>query len=72
MADKDSYTHLARALAVVRVPLAHATTLPLSVVINAQTPFSILDHYLRRNVGREGVIGTLLGARNGDGAEVEI
>jgi len=32
----------------------------------------ILDHSLRRNVDRERVIGTLLGVRNEDGAEVEI
>ena len=32
----------------------------------------ILDRSLRRNVDRERVIGTLLGVRNEDGAEVEI
>jgi len=72
MADKDSYIHLARPLTVVSVPPAQATTSPLSVVDNAQAPFSILDHLLRRNVDRERVIGMLLGVRNEDGAEVEI
>jgi len=72
MADKYSYIHLARTLPVVSVPPAQATTSPLSVVINAQAPLSILDHSLRRNADRERVIGTLLGVRNEDGAEVEI
>ena len=44
----------------------------MSVVINSQALFSILDHSLRRNVDQERVIGTLLGVRNEDGAEVEI
>jgi len=72
MADKDSYIHLARPLPAVSVPPAQATTSPLSVVISAQALFSILDHSLRRNVDQERVIGTLLGVRNEDGAEVEI
>ncbi|CUS09384.1 unnamed protein product [Tuber aestivum] len=72
MADKDSYIHLARPLPVVSVPPAQATTSPLSVVISAQALFSILDHSLRRNTDQERVIGTLLGVRSEDGAEVEI
>jgi len=72
MADKDSYIHLARTLPIVSGPPAWATTSPLSVIINAQAPFSILDHALRRYVDRERVIGTLLVVRNEDGAEVEI
>jgi len=72
MADKDSYIHLARPLTVVSVPPPQATTSPLSVVVNAEAPFSILDHSLRRNGDLEMVIGMLLGVRNEDGAEVEI
>jgi len=72
MADKASYIHLARPLPVVSLPPAWATTSPLSVVINAQAPCSILDRSLRRNVDRERVIGMLLGVRSEDGAEVEI
>jgi len=72
MADKDSYIHLARPQTVFSVPPPQATTSPLSVVVNAQAPFSILDHSLRRNGDLEMVIGTLLGVRNEDGAEVEI
>jgi len=68
MADNDSYIHLARPLPVVSVRLAQATTSPLSVVINAQAPFSILD----RGMYLERVIGTLLGVRNEDGAKDEI
>jgi len=69
---KDSYIYLARLLPVVGVPPAQATTSPLSVVVNAQAPFSTLDHSLRRNFDRESVIGMLLGVRNEDRAEVEI
>ena len=73
MADNDSYIHLARPLLVISVPPAPATTTsPLSVVINADAPFSILDHSLRRNVDRERVIGTVLSVREEDGVEVEI
>lgn len=72
MAEKDSYIHLARPLPVANVPPAQATTSPLSVIINAQALFSILDHSLRRSVDQERVIGTLLGVRSEDGGEVEI
>jgi len=67
MGDNDSYIFLARPLPVGSVPPAQATSSPLSVVVNAQAPFSILDHSLRRNVNRERVIGTLLGEEGGWG-----
>ena len=72
MAGKDSYIHLVLSLPVVSLPPALASTSPLSIVINAPTPFSILDHSLTRNVDRVRVIGTLLGVRNEGEAEVEI
>ena len=46
--------------------------MPLSVVINAQAPSSILDNSLSRNVDWKKVIEMLLGVRNEDEAEVEI
>jgi len=71
MADKYSCIHLPRPDPVVGVRPAQAASTPFSV-INAQAPFSILDHSLGRNVNWERVIGTLLGVRNEDGAEVAI
>ncbi|EEP80924.1 conserved hypothetical protein [Uncinocarpus reesii 1704] len=71
MADTGSFIHLARPLGPAAVGVA-PTTAPLSVVIQPQAIFSILDHSLRRNADQERVIGTLLGTRSEDGAEVEI
>ncbi|KAF2759704.1 eukaryotic translation initiation factor 3 subunit F [Pseudovirgaria hyperparasitica] len=71
MADTDSFLHLARPLGPAPVG-AQPSTAPLSVVIQPQAVFSILDHSLRRNQDQERVIGTLLGVRSEDGTEVEI
>ncbi|OCL03617.1 eukaryotic translation initiation factor 3 subunit F [Glonium stellatum] len=71
MADTDSFLHLARPLGPAPVG-AQPSTAPLSVVIQPQAIFSILDHSLRRNPDQERVIGTLLGTRTEDGTEVEI
>ncbi|PSK53136.1 hypothetical protein B9Z65_3336 [Elsinoe australis] len=71
MAEGDSFLHLARPLG----PLAggaSSTTAPLSVTIQPQALFAILDHSLRRPADSERVIGTLLGTRSEDGTEVEI
>ncbi|KAL6236428.1 hypothetical protein BDW75DRAFT_206768 [Aspergillus navahoensis] len=71
MAETDSFLHLSRPLGPVLAGSA-PTTAPLSVVIQPQALFSILDHSLRRNADQERVIGTLLGTRSEDGTEVEI
>ncbi|KAF2086098.1 eukaryotic translation initiation factor 3 subunit F [Saccharata proteae CBS 121410] len=71
MADSDSFLHLARPLGPAHVG-AQPSTAPLSVAIQPQAIFSILDHSLRRNVDQERVIGTLLGTRSEDGTEIEI
>ncbi|KAG5209771.1 Eukaryotic translation initiation factor 3 subunit F [Trichophyton interdigitale] len=71
MADTGSFIHIARPLGPATVGVA-PTTAPLSVIIQPQAIFSILDHSLRRNADQERVIGTLLGTRSEDGTEVEI
>ncbi|KAF2100791.1 eukaryotic translation initiation factor 3 subunit F [Rhizodiscina lignyota] len=71
MDDKDSFLHLARPLGPAQVG-AQPVTAPLSVTIQPQAIFSILDHSLRRNPDQDRVIGTLLGTRSEDGTEVEI
>jgi translation initiation factor 3 subunit F len=71
MAEKDSFLHLARPLGPAPVG-AQPSTAPLSVVIQPQAIFSILDHSLRRPSDQDRVIGTLLGVRSEDGTEIEI
>lgn len=77
MMDNTSTLHLALP-AVYTVPSAAipASTLAqpraFSTSVNPLVFFSILDHYLRRNADQDRVIGTLLGVRSEDGAEVEI
>ncbi|KAK5116517.1 hypothetical protein LTR16_005071, partial [Cryomyces antarcticus] len=71
MADADSFLHLARPLGPAAVG-SQPSTAPLSIVLQPQALFSILDHSLRRNQDQERVIGTLLGLRSEDGTEVEI
>lgn len=71
MTDTGSFLHLARPLG--PAPMgAQPSTAPLSVVVQPQALFSILDHSLRRNKDQDRVIGTLLGHRSEDGAEVHI
>ncbi|KAF2256136.1 eukaryotic translation initiation factor 3 subunit F [Trematosphaeria pertusa] len=71
MADKDTFLHLARPLGPAPIG-AQPSTAPVSVVIQPQAIFSILDHALRRPSDQDRVIGTLLGTRSEDGTEVEI
>ncbi|KAJ9642486.1 hypothetical protein H2201_008355 [Coniosporium apollinis] len=71
MASADSFLHLARPLGPAQIT-TQPSTAPLSVTIQPQALFSILDHSLRRNADQERVIGTLLGIRSEDGTEVEI
>lgn len=70
MAD-DSFLHLARPLGPAAVS-GQPSTAPLSVSVQPQAIFAILDHSLRRPADQERVIGTLLGVRSEDGTEVEI
>lgn len=67
----DSYLHLARPLGPAAVSTSSSTA-PVSVTIQPQALFSILDHASRRPADQERVIGTLLGVRSEDGTEVEI
>ncbi|KAF2840670.1 eukaryotic translation initiation factor 3 subunit F [Patellaria atrata CBS 101060] len=71
MADTQSFLHLARPLGPASVG-AQPSTAPLSVTIQPQALFSILDHAVRRPQDQDRVIGTLLGTRSEDGTEVEI
>ncbi|KAF2108158.1 eukaryotic translation initiation factor 3 subunit F [Lophiotrema nucula] len=71
MAEQDSFLHLARPLGPASIG-AQPSTAPLSVTIQPQAIFSILDHSTRRPVDQERVIGTLLGTRSEDGTEIEI
>ena len=71
MADTDTFLHLSRPLGTAPVG-AQPTTTPLTVSIQPQALFSILDHSLRRNKDQDRVIGTLLGTRSDDGTTVNI
>lgn len=68
---EDSFLHLARPLGPAAVG-AQPSTAPLSVTVQPQAIFAILDHSTRRPVDQERVIGTLLGVRSDDGTEIEI
>lgn len=68
----DNFLHLARPLAPAAVSAQSASTAPVTVIIQPQALFSILDHASRRPAEQERVIGTLLGVRSEDGSEVEI
>ncbi|KAK4901750.1 hypothetical protein LTR27_001522 [Elasticomyces elasticus] len=73
MATSNNYLHLARPLA--PAPIATSlpsTTSPVSVTLQPQALFSILDHASRRPADQERVIGTLLGTRSEDGTEVSV
>lgn len=71
MSSGDSFLHLARPLGPVAVGTQPSTS-PLSVAIQPQAIFSILDHSLRRSPDQERVIGTLLGTRSEDDSVIEI
>nr|POE52028.1 eukaryotic translation initiation factor 3 subunit f [Quercus suber] len=67
----SSFLHLARPLGPAAVATQGSSTAPVTVTVQPQALFSILDHASRRpEEGR--VIGTLLGVRSDDGTEVEI
>ncbi|KAK4496083.1 hypothetical protein PRZ48_012062 [Zasmidium cellare] len=68
----NNFLHLARPLAPAAVSAAAPSTAPVSVTVQPQALFSILDHASRRPAEQERVIGTLLGTRSEDGTEVEI
>lgn len=68
----NNFLHLARPLAPAAVSSGAPSTAPVSVTIQPQALFSILDHASRRPAEQERVIGTLLGTRSEDGTEVEI
>ncbi|KAK5941786.1 hypothetical protein PMZ80_005737 [Knufia obscura] len=63
MVEIDSSLHLARPLGPASVNLGPSTT-PLTVSIQPQALFSILDHSSRRPPDQPRVIGTLLGTRS--------
>lgn len=69
MAEGD-FLHLARPLGPANI--GAQTTNPVSVSIQPQAIFAILDHSVRRPEGQERVIGTLLGSRSDDGSEIEV
>ncbi|KAF2150597.1 eukaryotic translation initiation factor 3 subunit F [Myriangium duriaei CBS 260.36] len=69
MAEGD-FLHLARPLGPANVGAQVSN--PVSVAIQPQAIFAILDHSVRRPDGQERVIGTLLGSRSDDGSEIEI
>ena len=71
MAETDTFLHLSRPLGAAPVG-AQPTTTPLTVTVQPQALFSILDHSIRRNKDQERVIGTLLGTRSEDGTSVSI
>jgi translation initiation factor 3 subunit F len=67
----DNFLHLARPLAPAAISTQQSTA-PVTVTVQPQALFSILDHASRRPAEQERVIGTLLGVRSEDGTEVEI
>ncbi|KAK4967041.1 hypothetical protein LTR66_011977 [Elasticomyces elasticus] len=71
MADDDSFLHLARPLNPATIA-SQPSTAPLTVTIQPQALFSILDHASRKPQDQDRVIGTLLGVRSEDGTEVEV
>ncbi|KAK3066597.1 hypothetical protein LTR53_017001 [Teratosphaeriaceae sp. CCFEE 6253] len=73
MGDSHHYLHLARPLAPAPVAASQSSvTAPVSVTLQPQALFSILDHASRRPADQDRVIGTLLGTRSEDGTEVAV
>ncbi|KAF2721457.1 eukaryotic translation initiation factor 3 subunit F [Polychaeton citri CBS 116435] len=68
----SNYLHLARPLGPAAIASQTSSTAPVSVTVQPQAIFSILDHASRRPADQERVIGTLLGVRSDDGTEIEI
>jgi translation initiation factor 3 subunit F len=63
MANEDTFLHLARPLGPAPIG-SQPSTHPLSVIVQPQALFSILDHSTRRPPDQTRVIGTLLGTRS--------
>ncbi|KAK1093267.1 hypothetical protein LTR48_002656 [Friedmanniomyces endolithicus] len=73
MGDSHNYLHLARPLAPAPIATSQSSvTAPVSVTLQPQALFSIIDHASRRPADQERVIGTLLGTRSEDGTEVSV
>ncbi|TKA64571.1 Eukaryotic translation initiation factor 3 subunit F, partial [Friedmanniomyces simplex] len=73
MGDSHNYLHLARPLAPAPIASSQSSvTAPVSVTLQPQALFSIIDHASRRPADQERVIGTLLGTRSEDGTEVSV
>ncbi|KAK0613491.1 JAB1/Mov34/MPN/PAD-1 ubiquitin protease-domain-containing protein [Immersiella caudata] len=72
--DQEHFVHLSRPLAPAVLGFS-ASSAPLTVNIQPQAVFSILDHAVRRDIRdtqSTRVIGALVGVRSEDGAEVEV
>ncbi|KAK3378280.1 hypothetical protein B0H63DRAFT_479450 [Podospora didyma] len=72
--DQEHFVHLARPLAPSALGFS-ASTAPLTVNIQPQAVFSIIDHAVRRDIRdtqSTRVIGALVGVRSEDGSEVEV
>ncbi|SPQ22124.1 2ddc56d3-52d4-4103-89ca-bede5705d1e0 [Thermothielavioides terrestris] len=72
--DQEHFVHLARPLAPTVMGFA-AGSAPLTVNIQPQAVFSVIDHATRRDIRdtqSTRVIGALVGTRSEDGSEVEV
>ncbi|KAK3945937.1 maintenance of mitochondrial structure and function-domain-containing protein [Diplogelasinospora grovesii] len=72
--DQEHFVHLARPLAPSVLGFS-ASSAPLTVNIQPQAIFSIIDHAVRRDLrdtNSARVIGALVGVRSEDGSEVEV
>ncbi|KAK3360080.1 hypothetical protein B0T25DRAFT_515466 [Lasiosphaeria hispida] len=72
--DQEHFVHLSRPLAPTVLGFG-ASSAPLTVNIQPQAVFSILDHAIRRDIRdtqSTRVIGALVGIRSEDGSEVEV
>ncbi|KAL2133731.1 hypothetical protein VTI74DRAFT_1811 [Chaetomium olivicolor] len=70
--QQEQFVHLARPLA---PAMGFAGTAPLTVNIQPQAVFSVIDHAVRRDIRdtqSTRVIGALVGTRSEDGSEVEV
>jgi translation initiation factor 3 subunit F len=73
--ETDQFVHLSRPLAATAHNI-QTNIAPLTVIIQPQAIFSILDHAARRDISETSqstrVIGALVGVRSEDGTEVEV
>ncbi|KAK4241335.1 hypothetical protein C8A03DRAFT_41276 [Achaetomium macrosporum] len=72
--EQERFVHLARPLAPTAMGFA-AGSAPLTVNIQPQAVFSVIDHAVRRDIRdtqSTRVIGALVGTRSEDGSEVEV